>query len=128
MRTTADGRPVWLDLARIRLPLPALASIAHRVSGVVLFLVLPVLTGVWSWSLTDTGFAALRAGLEGPWGTLALFLLAWAWWHHFCAGLRHLGLDLHLGLSLTIARRSAALALAGGLVLALVSLVALGRT
>jgi succinate dehydrogenase / fumarate reductase cytochrome b subunit len=101
-------RPVYLNLVRIRLPLPGLVSILHRVSGAVLFLVgIPLLLLGLQWSLGSAeGLAGLRAMLGQPAVKLLLLGLAWAYLHHFCAGIRFLLLDVHRGIELAPARRS----------------------
>ncbi len=53
--------PVFLNLAQIRFPIGAIASIAHRVSGVLLFIALPVVSVLLDTSLRDeAGFASVR--------------------------------------------------------------------
>ena len=112
------ARPVHLDLVRIRLPLPGWISILHRVSGVLLFLALPL--GVWALSLSlsgEAGFRQAQAWLAHPPIRLALLVLVWAFSHHFFAGLRHLALDMDRGVELQAARRSSlAVLLAAGAV------------
>ena len=39
--------PKYLNLLQIRMPVPAVVSIMHRVSGAALFLVLPLLLAWW---------------------------------------------------------------------------------
>jgi succinate dehydrogenase / fumarate reductase cytochrome b subunit len=97
-------RPVYLDLLRIRQPLPALISIAHRISGVLLFLAIPLVLNTWQASLENPG--SFRSLQESPSLKLVLFLLCAAYVYHLIAGLRFLLLDLHLGLSLRSARFS----------------------
>ncbi len=111
-------RPVYLDLRRIRLPLPGVVSILHRASGALLFLLLPLLLYGLQQSLASAAeFAALRATLDRVPVKLALLAVVWAYLHHFCAGLRYLALDLDLGVGLAQARFSAKLVLAVSLVL-----------
>ena len=97
-------RPVFLDLLRIRQPLPALISIAHRLSGILLFLSIPLVLNTWQASLASAeSFRALQDSLGLK---LVLFFLGMAYAYHFFAGLRFLLLDLHWGLSLESARFS----------------------
>jgi succinate dehydrogenase / fumarate reductase cytochrome b subunit len=101
------ARPVYLDLRRIRLPLPGWVSILHRVSGVLLFIALPLGTWALSLSLTDeAGFRRIAGAAAHPLVKLLLLTFVWALAHHFFAGLRHLTLDVHLGTRLDAARRS----------------------
>ncbi len=100
-------RPVFLDLRVIRLPVNALVSILHRLSGLVLIFALPF----WAWLLGESlsgepGYARSLAVLHS-WGAwVALFSLA-ALAHHFFAGLRHLAMDVHWGLGRDASRWSA---------------------
>jgi len=100
-------RPVDFNPLRIRLPVSGWVSLLHRVSGVLLFVALPLGAVALSVSLADEGGFQRAAGWLGhPLGKLALLCWTWAFAHHFCAGLRHLALDMHWGSSLIHARRS----------------------
>ena len=106
-------RPKHLDLTKIRLPLPALVSIMHRVSGVVLFLFIPVLLWLWQESLTSPqSFGALKTVVSQPVMKIVLLGVLWGYLHHLCAGIRHLALDLDLGTELGAARASSKAVLA----------------
>lgn len=100
-------RPKNLDLPSIRLPLPGILSILHRISGAVLFLLLPVLLWLFQQSLAspDT-YAVAKAVTSNILVKLILFGLIWLYMHHFCAGIRYLLLDLHKGVDLESARMS----------------------
>jgi len=119
-------RPKYLNPLRIRLPLPGVISIMHRVSGAVLFIALPLLLYWFQQSLTSlAAFDALKAVFsDWPVKIIALGLL-WGYFHHLCAGLRHLALDLHFGTGLAAARLSSALVLAAGVLLTVVAAVLL---
>lgn len=112
------ARPVYLNLLRIHLPLAGWVSILHRVSGALLFAVLPL--GVWALSVSlagEAGFRRMADGMTHPLARLLSLLLIWAFAHHLFAGLRHLALDVHWGVSLQRARQiSIAVLLATGLV------------
>ena len=120
-------RPVYLNLFAIRQPLPAIASILHRVSGALLFLVgIPLLLWFVQRSLASPeGFAAVTAPLMTPLGKLVVLVLAWSYLFHLLAGLRHLALDLHVGVALAPARSSAAVALVLSILLTLIVAVRL---
>jgi succinate dehydrogenase / fumarate reductase cytochrome b subunit len=120
-RPVAKPRPVFLNLFAIRQPLPAITSILHRISGALLFLVgIPFLLWMVQGSLASPdAWAAMRATLSAPLARLVLLLLAWASFHHLLAGLRHLLLDLHIGIDLKPARQSAAIMFVLALVLTL---------
>jgi len=118
--TLKKKRPKNLDLMTIRLPLPGILSILHRVSGAVLFLLLPVLLWLFESSLTspDT-FAVFRSIAAHPLVKLILLGLIWLYLHHFCAGIRYLLLDLHKGIDLESARLSSKIVFAVSIVLTL---------
>jgi succinate dehydrogenase / fumarate reductase cytochrome b subunit len=119
-------RPKHLDLATIRLPVPGIVSILHRVSGVALFLSLPVLIYLLRGSLSSADtFDHYRELIAYPLAKLVLLGLLWAYLHHFCAGIRFLFLDMHKGLELATARATAKAVLAVSLVLTVVLGVAL---
>lgn len=114
----ADKRPVYLNLLQIRLPLPGLVSILHRASGVLLFLLLPLMLFLLQQSLqSESGFLQLRESISRPAFKIWLAVLLFAWLHHFLAGLRLLLLDMHIGVELPRARLSSALVLALAVVL-----------
>ena len=112
-------RPVYLNLVRIRLPLPGIVSILHRVSGAVLFLLgIPLLLAAVGASLSSPeSYAQLKAAFTHPLGKLVLIGFLWAYLHHFFAGIRYLLLDMLKGIELAPARRSGAIVLAVSLLL-----------
>ena len=112
-------RPVYLNLVRIRLPLPGLVSILHRVSGAALFLVgIPLaLVGLQSSLGPGDALAGVRAMLAQPLVKLLLLGLVWSYLHHFCAGIRFLLLDVQRGIELAPARRSSIVVLVVSLAL-----------
>lgn len=109
-------RPKHLNLMLIKLPLPGVVSILHRVSGAGLFLFIPVVLFFLQTSLVSAeGFAAARQMLSGGFAKLILLGLLWALLHHFFAGLRYLAMDMHLCLDLPQARRASKMVLAASL-------------
>ncbi len=114
-------RPKHLDLTKIRLPLPALVSILHRISGLGLFLFLPFLLYLLHSSLASPdSYVRFRGAIENPLVKVILLGLLWAWLHHFCAGIRFLLLDVHVGIELQSARQSSRIVLAVSLVLTVI--------
>ena len=102
-----ENRPKHLDLSKIRLPLPAFVSILHRISGMLLFLALPLLLWALQNSLRSIETYTQLAGmLHHPFSKLCLFGLLWAFLHHFCAGIRFLLIDIDYGVRLAQARAS----------------------
>jgi succinate dehydrogenase / fumarate reductase, cytochrome b subunit len=104
----AAKRPKNLNLFTIRLPLPALVSIMHRVSGAFLFLLLPLLLWLLQQSLcSNESYTAVHDCLRSPFLKLIYALIIWAYLHHALAGIRHLIMDAQWGLNLHFARNSA---------------------
>jgi succinate dehydrogenase / fumarate reductase cytochrome b subunit len=100
-------RPKHLALRQIRLPLPAFVSILHRVSGVLLFLSLPLLLWTLQYSLRSIEtFTMLAWMFQHPASKLFLLVMLWALLHHLCAGIRYLAIDLDYGVRLADARAS----------------------
>ncbi len=110
--TQQRRRPKNLNLFTIRLPVNAIISIMHRMSGMVLFLILPAMLWALHQSVaSEISYLAL-AGLLNHWlPKTVLVVLSWAFFHHFYAGLRHLAMDVHWMKSLPKARFSSRLVL-----------------
>ncbi len=106
------------------LPVTAVASITHRITGVALFAGTAYLLWILDAALpSEAGFAQAAALLATPVGKLALWMVLVALAYHFVAGIKHLLFDFHVGHSLAGARVAAwltlAAAAAAGLALAL---------
>jgi succinate dehydrogenase / fumarate reductase cytochrome b subunit len=93
-----DKRPVNLDLTTIKQPVPAIASILHRISGVLIFVGLPILLWMLDRSLASPeSFDQMKHLLTSPlarlvlWGLLSLLI------YHLVAGIRHLLMDMDIG-------------------------------
>ncbi|MEO0316755.1 MAG: succinate dehydrogenase, cytochrome b556 subunit [Pseudomonadota bacterium] len=113
-----------LQIMKYRLPAAGMISILHRVSGAALFLLLPFLLFLFDKSITsEISYAFLQGYMSHPLVKLVVALCAWGYLHHFCAGIRHLIMDLHIGLSKEGAAKSAKIVFAVSLPLA--ALVAL---
>lgn len=111
-------RPKNLDLTTIRLPLPGKLSILHRVSGAGLFLCLPILLWLFQSSVTSAEtFAVFKAVAGNFLVKVILAGLIWAFMHHFCAGIRYLLLDVHVGLDKEAANLSSKIVFAVSLIL-----------
>jgi len=120
-------RPIYLNLVKIRLPLPGIVSILHRISGAALFAFgIPLLLACVAWSLTSSdAYSELRGTFAHPLIKLLLIGFVWAYIHHFCAGIRYLLLDVHQGIELAPARRSSAVVIAVSIALTLIVAVRL---
>jgi len=114
-------RPKYLDLFTIRLPVPGLVSILHRISGFGLFLFLPLLLWLLHSSLASPdAYERYRETIAHPFVKLILIGLLWAFLHHLFAGLRFLLLDIHVGTELGTARNSSRAVLVVSVVLTVV--------
>lgn len=118
------------DLPGYRWPLAALVSGMHRISGAIMFLLMPFIIWMFDNSISsEISFAKFRSafnvgllGLPGIVWKLVALALIWAYLHHFIAGLRHLWMDInHAAVSKESGRSSAAftLAMSTGLTLVL---------
>lgn len=106
-------RPVYLNLFLIRLPAAGVVSILHRVSGVALVLFLPLaLLGLQRSLRSAADYQAVVDSLSLAPVRVLLLLLAAAFAQHFLAGIRHLLLDIDIGITRSQARLSAWLVLA----------------
>jgi len=106
--TAPRSEPVYLNLLRIRFPVGAVTSIAHRISGVLLFLSLPLLIYLLDLSLQGPeAFEKALVYLQNCWFEAGLALLVWSLLHHLLSGIRFLLIDIEKGVTLRWARRSA---------------------
>jgi len=115
------------DLPSYRLPAAGWVSILHRISGAIMFALLPFVIWMFDVSISsEISFAKFKAafevgmlGLPGiVWKLLALALI-WAYLHHLIAGLRHLWMDARHAVSKEFGKSSALVTLALGSVLTL---------
>ncbi|MDE2607856.1 MAG: succinate dehydrogenase, cytochrome b556 subunit [Burkholderiales bacterium] len=130
--TVAQKRPefrninAFKDLPTYRLPVAGWVSILHRVSGVLMFVLLPFILWIFDTSVSsEISYARLHAAFGmGPGGVvlkLVALALIWAYLHHFIAGLRHLRMDVsHAAVSKAGGAASAKITLALSLALTVV--------
>lgn len=119
-------RPVFLNLTQIQMPVGALTSITHRVSGIFLALGIPLGICVLDLSLESSQSYAQLIRLFDTWSfKAAAIVFIWALAHHVFAGTRHLLMDVDVGSLLPDARRSAWLVNLGGVAVALLAAGAL---
>ena len=121
MTDTVKQRPKYLALHEIRLPIAGYVSILHRVSGAGLFLLLPWLIYLFELSVSSAeSHAKFLEYVAHPLVKLFLFGLIWSFLHHFCAGVRFLLLDVHVGIDKAQSQTSAKVVLAVSLGLSLI--------
>lgn len=110
-----DNRPVYLNLIKIRLPVAGMVSLAHRGTGVLLFLALPFAVYLLDLSLeSQESFVTVQQILKQPILLLVQFLLLWSMAHHFFAGIRFLLIDAEIGVDKSQARFGAWLVFLAG--------------
>ena len=130
--TQAQKRPVFRNIhitqiVGYRLPPAGIVSILHRVSGVLMFLLLPFLIWLLDVSLTSevtyerftSTFVAGLGFLPGWFMKLVALSLIWAFLHHFIAGVRHLWMDMTHSVSKQQGHLSAVITLAASVALTL---------
>ena len=106
-KQSLKNRPKNLNLFTIKLPINAVVSILHRVSGVGLFLSLPLILLAFRTSVNSPSDYFLLTNILNAWTVKLLLIgLSWAFFHHFFAGIRHLLQDIHWMTSLDNARLS----------------------
>ncbi|MEX2367610.1 MAG: succinate dehydrogenase, cytochrome b556 subunit [Pseudohongiellaceae bacterium] len=111
-------RPVNLDLRKFHFPLPAITSILHRVSGILIFIGMAFLLYWLDLSLSgEEGFAEVRSIMEGFFARLVAWGILSALAYHLVAGVRHILMDAGIGESLEGGRLGAKLVIAISVVL-----------
>ena len=104
------------DVPTYRMPAAAVVSILHRISGIIMFVLLPFIVWMLDKSLSseisyDAFTAVFRAGagfVPGWFFKLMALALIWSYLHHFIAGIRHLWMDLsHSAVNKEFGRKSA---------------------
>lgn len=105
--STPKPRPVYTnvnvfrDLTGYRLPAAGIVSILHRISGMLMFLLLPFVVWLFDTSVSsEVSFEKFRSAFDAGLGfvpaifvKLTVLALVWAYLHHLIAGLRHLWMD-----------------------------------
>lgn len=89
-------RPINLDLTQFSFPIMAIASITHRITGVLLFVAIAYLLWLLQLAIGSAdGFAAATAVLSTPLPRLVLLAVLAMLLFHILAGLKHLVMDFH---------------------------------
>ena len=104
-----------IDALGYRLPLAGIVSILHRVSGLVMFILLPFIIWMFDTSVTSeitysqftSVFTSGTGFVPGWFYKLVALALIWAYLHHLIAGLRHLWMDATHAVTLQFGRSSA---------------------
>ena len=115
------------DLPTYRLPPAGWVSILHRISGAVMFILMPLIIWMFDTSVSSeisfakfTSVFSLGVGFIPGWFVkLVALALIWAYLHHFIAGVRHLWMDINHAVSKEFGRSSAIVTLSLGSLLTL---------
>lgn len=125
--SASKPRPQYRNLSipqilSYHLPLAGKSSIMHRASGALLFLCIPlVILPLFALSVSSPeSFASIQDWVANPLCKLVLLALIWGYLHHFCAGIRYLVLDLHIGNDKHTAQKTAGVVFGVSLALTLV--------
>ena len=114
---TKQKRPVYLNLLQIRQPIGAIVSILHRTTGALMVLLIPYALYALQTSLeSPMRFEQIRATLSNGIGRLAFLLALWVLIQHLYTGIRHLLMDVDIGVEKQDAGRSAWLTLLASVV------------
>jgi succinate dehydrogenase / fumarate reductase cytochrome b subunit len=108
-----------VDLPTYRLPAAGFVSILHRISGLVMFLLLPFVVWMFDTSVSsEISFAKFKAAFNVGVGfvpgivvQLVALALIWAYLHHLIAGVRHIYMDAHHAVSKEFGKSSAVVTL-----------------
>jgi len=119
------GEMRLVDATQYRLPPAGVVSILHRISGLVLLLLMPLVIWLFDTSVTsEVSFEQFRGAFLGGIGFVPAFIvklatlaLIWAFLQHFCAGVRHLYMDFTHSVTKEFGRQSALVALGVSIVL-----------
>ena len=111
------------DLPRYRLPAAGIVSILHRISGFIMFLMLPFIIWLFDKSVSsEISFAKFKAAINfgigiypGWFIRLTMLALIWAYLHHLIAGVRHLYMDATHSVSREFGRSSAVFTLSASI-------------
>jgi succinate dehydrogenase / fumarate reductase cytochrome b subunit len=132
MSTTRRPRPVLRNIhvsqiISYRLPPAGIVSILHRISGAMMFLLLPFVIWLFDTSVTSeisyerftSAFIAGIGFVPGWFVKLVVLALIWGYLHHFIAGVRHLWMDATHSVTKEQGHRSAVVTLALSVLLTL---------
>lgn len=86
-----DKRPIFLDVLSIKLPVTAICSILHRISGIVMILTMPIIVGFAMLLFHDQNSFDSWLPVASSWWMKVIWIgLAWAWSYHIIAGVKHM--------------------------------------
>lgn len=103
-----DRRPKYLNLFKIKLPIAGIISIFHRLTGILLFLFIPLSLYFLQLSVKDaSSFQEVTALMHYPLSRFFILLIVWSLFHHLLTGLRFLLIDMEFFLDRKLSSLSA---------------------
>jgi len=120
MHVRKPTRPIYLNLFAFSFPITAIVSILHRISGIVLFCLIPV--GIWGLQLSlksAKDFSSIKSYFSHDCYKWLIYAGLAALFYHIIAGIRHLIMDFGFGETKEVARISACLVLIAAAMLVL---------
>lgn len=125
-RMNKKNRPIFMNLLQIRMPVVAVLSFAHRLSGVMMCALIPFLIYLLDLSLrNEHGYTQALEILRHPFVKFMAVVGVWGLAHHMLAGIRFLLIDADIGVERASARRSAWIINVGGLLAPIIMLLVL---
>ena len=121
MNKQPQQRPVFLNLSKIHMPVMAVISIAHRLTGLLMFLSIPFVVYLMSLSLqSPQGYLDALRYLDLPLVKLLGLVLIWSVAHHLLAGIRYILIDFDWGVDKAMGRLTAKAVLVVAVIVALI--------
>ena len=118
---SSDGRPIYLNLMKIRLPMPGIISIMHRGFGLILSFSIPIFTYLFALSLeSEAGFNQALEYLDYNLFLPVYFVLIWGFIHHLFAGIRYLLIDIEIGVERDVSYNSSYVVLVAALLVTII--------
>ena len=103
-----NNHPRYLNLIKISMPVAAVVSIGHRISGFLLVIAIPFVIYAFQLSVSSAEeYAQVLSVIQHPIILAIIVLMTWSFSHHFFAGIRFLLIDIDIGVSKSAARASA---------------------
>lgn len=121
-----NSRPISPHLQVYKLPLTALISISHRITGVANAIALVLLVWVLASAASSGDYGVAGAIIQSWFGKLLMFGFTFSLYFHFCNGIRHLFWDIGKGFELEDANRSAKICLGAAAALSIVTWIIAG--
>lgn len=121
MQTKARPKYLNLPTLALKMSITAKISILHRISGFLLFISIPFILYIFHRTLTNPDFYTSFYGvISSPILKIIYLFMIFAFIYHLCAGIRFLFLDIHKGIEIKTAKKTAFLTLGFSIVLTII--------